>query len=276
MNYKKIINEATLRKMYVEDQISAVQIAEKLSVSSAAIYNALVRFNIPRRTLDQASRKRWKHTWETDWSSLAEDYRSGETLEEISIKVGCTISVVANHFRALGITIRPKASETPLHPNSRNRMEFDEERFKHLNLVEGKTLPEISAVLPEHPSVQVLSMRAKARGWEIKRNYPGKRRSEYPNYQILKRKIAEAIKMKDCIICHEARGLKLCHIQGREFGGPMDPGNFVALCPTHHEAFDWGELLKPELKKIKPCLDAAAKLGFIHQDKIRPHLRKRA
>src|SRR5690242_1753485 len=47
------LDEAALRHLYIEEERSIRAIAEHLDVSTRAVYEALIRYDIPRRTIGQ-------------------------------------------------------------------------------------------------------------------------------------------------------------------------------------------------------------------------------
>jgi hypothetical protein len=254
-------NKPELEKLYIRESLSSVEIASRLRKSIGSVHSALKRFGIPRRSLVEAAQLRRSHTYQQNWVKFSKYYEEGRNLEDISREVGCSLATTAKHLRAVGANIRPRGTESPLHPNLRSRIEFDVDAAIKMNQ-DGATLTEISSRLPEHPSVQVLSMRFQKVGHRVLVHKASK--DQFRNLEAKKRAVAHAIGADHCLICHETRGTQLCHIQARRKGGPLNPDNSVPLCPNHHWFFDRGQLTKAEAKKIRPALLSAKRKGYTH------------
>ena len=256
MNRNEAITEEALKKLYVEKKMSTIQVAVELGASDAAVYQALKRYGLPVRTRSVASRVRWGHTWDVDWAALAKRYDQGATLEELAEEVGCSWAPASAHLSKY-TKIRPRGSEVK--PNSRGRIDIDVSAAIEANQ-KGATLTEIASRMGV--SVQIVSKRLREAGYTVKTNKAST--EKFANLQARKRKVAKAIDASKCRICRETRGVQLCHIQPRRKGGPLNPDNAVALCPSHHWFFDRGELTEDELARIKPTLREAAGKGYVH------------
>jgi len=72
-----------------------------------------------------------------------------------------------------------------------------------------------------------------------------------------KRKVLQQLSIDACEICGESRTLDFAHIKPDAKGGPIEPGNCLVLCPTHHRLYDSSSLTPDELAKIQPKVDLA-------------------
>lgn len=71
--------------------------------------------------------------------------------------------------------------------------------------------------------------------------------------------------MQRCVICERVGRIELAHVVPRHAGG----NRRIALCPNHHQAFDFGELTECEIRKlIQHCKTA---LGMSAGDVKRCH-----
>jgi DNA-binding CsgD family transcriptional regulator/5-methylcytosine-specific restriction endonuclease McrA len=263
MHVNPKLEEETLKRMYSEEMLSVPEISKRLGCSSYGVLNALRRFKIPLRSRREASKLRHSHTWTADWESLAKEYEAGRTIEEIAEKANCSLATVSAHLRRLGVSVRPRGSDTPIHPLSQRnskRINIDIEKAAAMNRA-GSTLTEIGKALG-NIAVQVVSKRFREANVPVIVNRASK--DEFKNVQFQRRKVARAINATACVICGETRAVDLCHIFPRHRGGELVPDNTIALCQTHHHCFDRGTLKGAEIKKIKPFLQQAAAKGFTH------------
>ena len=263
MHQNSKLTRENLYRALVKEGRSTVTAATVLGATPSGVNSAAKRFGIPVRPRKDAAIHRWNPLSDEKWIQVGKRmHENNLTMEELEKEIGRCPATISKNLHRLRIKVRPRGAE--VRPNSRSRIPFDEKRFKHLNLIEGKTLPEIEAILPEHPSVQVLCRRAKARGWAVKNNKAGRGRSEHPNYQIKKRLVAEQLGPKICRICGEERAVDISHIQPRKapHHGPLVKENCMWLCKNHNWNFDRGLLTKEEVRKIRSKLIEAKKHGY--------------
>lgn len=236
--------------------MSAVQVAEELGVSSAGVYLALKRLDIPRRGHKDAALNQGR-TKRVPWKKVAKEYLRGATCDDLANKYGCANTTITYHLRGMGVSVR-KAGESKkgkLAP----RVHIDTDLAVKLNQ-EGKTLPEISDELGV--SLGTLHYRLRSIGYKARSGLRA-RAAKHKNLQYHKRKVAAELEMS-CAICGEDRTVDLSHIASAKNGHPMVKENAIVLCPTHHRLFDSGKLSKSEVKAIHSILREAAQNGYVN------------
>jgi hypothetical protein len=259
MHVNKNITQEELERLYVQGGLSTTEVAEKIGASASGVYFALKRFGIPMRGKSDAARLRHGHTWSLNWKVISKEYLAGATIEDLSEKYECSWATMSAHLHSNGVEVRPRGSESPLHPNYRGRIDIDVKKAAKMNKA-GATLTEVGTKLGV--SVQIVSKRLQEARIPVVVNKAST--DEFKNVQVKKRAVARAIDATHCLVCHETRGTHLCHIQSRRKGGPLNPNNAVALCPSHHDFFDHGRLTAKELSKLKATLLTAAEKGYAH------------
>jgi transposase len=258
MNKKEVLNEKTLRKLYVAKQLSALKIAEKLGVSSAGVYSALKRFKIPRRGWKEA--KLLVGRVDLDWGQIAKEYESGTATQVLSKKYSCSNMTVAARLRDMGVRIR-KRGETLKGKPSGAQILFDVDRAKQLNQ-EGMTCHEVAQELGV--TYGTLLYRFRSIGYKPKKNLRSKN-SKGRNPQWHREEVLKELGISACQVCGEGRVLEMAHIAPKCEGHLLTKENALALCPTHHRLFDCGKLSEEELEMIQPSLAEAASKGFAHK-----------
>lgn len=251
------VTKVDLVKLYVHQKLSAREVAEKVGLSTPAIFSALKRHDIPRRSLKESARLNRSHS-DQNWNQLRKKYELGSPLEDVAEEVGCALSTAAQYLREAGASIRHRGAETN-RGNSRGKIEIDMKKAIKWNQ-KGATLTEIAEKMGV--SVQIVSKRLQESGYVVLVNKAST--DEFKNVQVKKREVARAIGACKCVVCGERRGVQLCHIQARRKGGPLNPDNAIALCPSHHWFMDQGVLQRGELKKVVPHLESAALKGYQH------------
>jgi len=250
------LTEKNLIAFYVDQKLSTLETAKKLGVSDAGVYAALRRHGIQLRGKSKAAKLQRGYT-HLNWRLLAGKYRAGEPLDAIAEEAGCCLST-ASKYLSEHTAVRSRGSETN-RPNSRGRIDIDVDKAIAMNL-EGATLTEIGAKFGV--SVQIVSKRLRDAGYKVITHKASK--DKFKNIQARKRTVAHAIGANKCTICHEKRGVQLCHIQARRYGGELIPDNVIALCPSHHWFFDQGCLSDKEISRLKPSLAGPARKGYKH------------
>lgn len=256
MNVNGALTEESLKKLYLDEGLSTIKVAERLGVSDAGVYAALKRFGIPTRSKSAAANSKCPNVALVDWKLMAKKYEDGATVVDLATEVGCAWSTASARLSKY-TTIRSRGSEVK--PNSRGRIDIDVKAAIEANQ-RGETLTQIGDRLGV--SVQIVSKRLKEAGYKVLTHKASK--EKFASLQIHKRKVAQAIDASACVICSETRGVQLCHILARRHGGRLIPENSVALCPNHHWFFDRGKLNDEELEKLTPHLVKAADYGYRH------------
>jgi len=242
--------------MYVEKQMSPVQIAEKLGASPSGVYLALKRHGISTRSSKEAALIQHGKS-KLPWKRIAKEYRAGDSCDVLGERYGVANSTITYHLRRMGEPVRPKG--LPKGVPSGALIEFDVDAAIKLNK-DGKTLTEIAEELGV--SYGTLQYRLRSVGYSPRRDLRSK--SEISkNYQFHKRKVVEAVG-EVCAICGESRCIDLAHIAPKKDGNKLVPENAVPLCPTHHRLFDRGKLNEAEFSKIANKLRAAKKAGYVN------------
>lgn len=255
-NPNPALKKETLRRLYIKKKLSIEEISGKLGTSRAGVYSALKRFGIKTRSQSKAARLRggFEHF---NWKKLAKKYVAGTPLDEIAKEAGCCWSTASGYLKK-HTKMRPRGAQTN-RPNSRGRIEINTDKAIRMNQG-GATLTEISEKMGV--SVQVVSKRLRDVDYQVLVHKASK--DEFKNYQVKKREVAHAIGADRCVICPESRGVQLCHILAKRFGGKLVSENAVALCPSHHFFFDHKLLNRREQSKLSPYLVEAAAAGYEH------------
>ena len=257
VNQNKAITEAALRELYVNQQLSTIATAEELKASPAAIYQALVRFDIPRRSKSQAALHRYGQTVGMVEKDRLRELYIDQQMSGISIakKLGIDPVTVYNALGRFNIPLRSRSDASKQRWSRTWKADWKKMARQY---EKGTTLEDIAKEVG--CSLGVASSHLRDKGIELRpRSF--KSHSFSPNSR---RAIAHAIGADRCAICTETRGTQLCHIQARRKGGPLNPDNTLPLCPSHHWFFDRGQLTKAEVRKIQPVLLSAKRKSYTH------------
>lgn len=253
MNRNPGINLDEIRKMYVEEGLSSHTIAKRIGASSAGVLMALERAGVPRRSISEA--KAGECRLDIEWSKVATQYTSGDSLEKLAKEHDCAVVTVRDNLLALGISMRSRGRSGIRGPRAHK---FDVQEAIRLSMA-GKPVAEISESFNVPPEVIGYHMRkAGYVAREKKPRTPKRMKGLTPT----KRKVLQALGYEKCLICGETRVFDLAHIASRKTGHDLIPENAMLLCPTHHRLYDKNLLSDDEVKKIAPTVLSAAVSGF--------------
>lgn len=105
-------DEASLRHLYLDEERSIRAIAEIAHVSTRAVYDALMRYGIPRRTVGQrpsAPAQALGASDLIDEAGLRRLYEEEhQSIEQIAATLACSASRIRNALVRWGITRRPR------------------------------------------------------------------------------------------------------------------------------------------------------------------------
>jgi len=134
-------DETSLREMYVEEEMSTVEMAERLSCSAAGVTHALERFSIQRRSFSEANLEEdLAPLRDKQW--IEEQYlANGRSAADIAAEVGCSKVHVLRILKNHGI---PRRSTSLAHQENAPSALTDREALRELYSDSGLHMHEIA------------------------------------------------------------------------------------------------------------------------------------
>ena len=111
----KTLDKITLQQLYVEDQLTIREIAEKLSIRPRVVYDAMIHWRVPRRP-KSARPNRPAPTLHYDEATIRYHYLDlGQTIKEIAIQLNISSGSVYTAMKRWNIP-RRRCGPKPLRP----------------------------------------------------------------------------------------------------------------------------------------------------------------
>lgn len=248
-----------IRVMYVDQELSAVEIAKQTGWAKASIRRALLSMKVPLRNKSEAaailSVKRFPQPPTKGWlEDLMAQHK--HNARAASTAAGVNYWTFRNHLKKHAIQVRP-SGEALVETQRANRIEIPIEEAVQLSLsgIKYEELAKMYGV-----SKSIVAKRLKEAGHEAPKDLHRKNPKGFESHPPHHRKVLQALGISACQVCGETRALDLAHIKPRRKSGPNDSRNCLVLCATHHRCFDRGTLTVTEFEKIEVKVRAAEKI----------------
>ena len=246
-DWNRTLDEDLIKKLYVEDGLSTLEIADKLGVSPGGVRVALKRVGVTLRTRKAAR--------EFVTLEAMGTIPTKEWIEKIVQEAGYNQQAAADYNGISYQTLRKYVKLFKveiLRPTKRTisrRTKIDVQEAISLSR-EGMSFSDICSTVGT--SMYVLLRSLKEAGYSAPR---GSRIASDTKAAVLRE-----LGVTECQICNEARVLDFCHIKPERDGGLVHKDNCLILCPTHHKCFDRNKLTHEEFALVKERVRKAESL----------------
>ena len=261
-DWNRTIDIEAVKKMYVEEGKSTLEIAFKFGYSPAGIRQALVAAGVSMRSRKAAA----EHRSQEAFGGLSP---TREWCEQALAAFSGNASACAAHYNFNYQTFIDLLK----------RLGVERQRpGRRLNVPPPFDLEEAAKLSSQGVPYRVLAEKygvtsARIHYWLAKTGHEaprGKQKSVYGPRTIVpsKRGVLDELMQLGyypCEICGPTKHhFDMAHIMEDRNGGPLAAVNILLLCPNHHRAFDQGTLPKEEFAHIASRVRAAEKeLNFV-------------
>lgn len=242
-----------IKDLYVNQQLSTIQIAEMKGVTRSGVTLLLRRHQVEMRSHGGAAGARTTKVFgfvpTKKWLTYKMKQHGGNA-KLCAQQLGVNYTTLVEHLRRHNV---PRLAPQDRAAKPMPSWVADAEKMSSA----GTSYTEIAA--KHDVSYGMVMYYLKKVGHSAPRNKQrrceGHRTLSSEKYQLLKE-----LGIKTCEICEHSRCIDLAHIKPRNEGGKLVKENVLVLCPNDHRAFDKGKLTKEEFLKVKAKVRAAEKM----------------
>lgn len=252
-NTRKVDREK-VRKLYVEDGLSTIEIGKLLGCSPFSIKSNLHAAGVKMRGCGGRRTEKTLGFVPTKDFMVAAMKHFNNVASDAAKHYGINYSSWIDWLERFEI---PRASPgTVLRGRpSHKRHEIDVQDAVAMS-DSGATYQEIADKYKVSYGVVVRRMR------EIGHSAPWRRTKDdrFRTHSWHKRQVLKQLGITSCEICGETRALDFCHIKPDAEDGAVAKENALVLCKTHHDCYDKGLLTREEFIRVRDKIRSAEAL----------------